>query len=129
MCATKSENLDSTTHTRGHRQGEKHIYLYIFWLGLGSSLYLLGFAVEVYRTSALGFNDEFGDAHSLDVCAALVGIFGLALGGSAVLVVAPLAFPLPCGSTACGRGLFRTSAQERAVPFWKIARFVTSAGL
>ena len=67
---------------------------------LGASLYLLGFAAEVYRTSALGAFDEVGDAHSVHVCAPLFGILGLALGGAAFVAVALLALPLACCLTA-----------------------------
>ena len=114
---------------------ERNIYIYIyFWLGLGASLYLLGFSVEVYRTSDLDAHDEVGDAHSLFVCASLVGIFGLAIGGAACVVVALLALPFPCGEAAwfCGpldRSWFRTSSQGRTWASGTLTGCSTSVGL
>ena len=99
-------------HTSGHRKGDPiHLYICYVFSGLARCVpILVGFgAFSVYGSAVAPF-DEPADVHTLVYGILLVGIFGLAPSGFAVVVAAPFTISFPCGGGAiCGGWLWASS--------------------
>jgi hypothetical protein len=107
-----------------------YIYIYAMLSGLAKCVpILVGFgAFSVYGSAVAPF-DEPDDVHTLVYGALLVGIFGLAPSGFAVVVAAPITIPFPCGGGAIGGGWLWASSQGCAWTCGADARGPPSFGI